>query len=59
MKSSTRDKVEGAGHEVKGIIKQSIGKLSNNPKLVAEGTVEKVIGKIQRKTGQVKNVFEK
>jgi uncharacterized protein YjbJ (UPF0337 family) len=59
MKSSIRDKAEGAMHQVKGTVKEAAGKLSNNRKLEAEGTVEKVAGKAQSKVGEVKKVFGK
>ena len=36
-----------------------VGKLSDNPRLQAEGTVEKLVGKVQRTSGQVKKIFEK
>ena len=57
--SSTHDKVEGKVHQVKGAIKEQIGKLTNNPNLEGEGTAEKIGGKVQEKVGQVKSVFEK
>jgi len=44
---------------VKGKIKEVAGKLSDNPKLQAEGTVEKISGKVQEKIGQVKKVLGK
>jgi uncharacterized protein YjbJ (UPF0337 family) len=59
MKSSRRDKTEGKFHQMKGTIKQAAGKISDNPKLEAEGTVEKISGKVQEKLGQVKKVFGK
>jgi len=59
MKSSTKDKVEGKFHDVKGTIKEAAGKLTDNPKLEAEGTAEKIAGKVQAKIGEVKQVFEK
>lgn len=59
MNSSTKDKVEGTFHEVKGAIKEAAGKLTDNPKLKAEGTVEKIAGKAQEKIGEVKQVFGK
>jgi uncharacterized protein YjbJ (UPF0337 family) len=59
MKSSIRDKVEGTSHEVKGTVKEGVGKLIDNPRLQAEGTVEKIVGKVQRTSGQVKKIFEK
>jgi len=59
VKSSTKDQAEGAFHEVKGKVKEAAGKLSDNPDLEAEGTGEKIAGKIQGKIGQVKKVFGK
>jgi uncharacterized protein YjbJ (UPF0337 family) len=59
MKSGIRDKAEGTFHEVKGKIMEVAGKLSDNPKLRAEGTVEKLGGRLQEKIGQVKQVFGK
>lgn len=59
MKSSSRDQSEGTLHEVKGKIKEAAGKLTDNPKLQAKGTAEKIAGKVQGKLGQVKKVFGK
>ena len=56
MKSSTKDKVEGKYHEVKGKIKEMAGELTDDPKLEAEGTSEKVATKLQKKIGDVKEV---
>jgi uncharacterized protein YjbJ (UPF0337 family) len=58
MKSSTKDQAEGKYHEVKGKIKEVAGELTDNPKLEAEGTSEKLAGKFQTKIGEVKKVFE-
>jgi len=59
MKSSTRDQVEGTFHELKGKVKVAAGKLSDNPKLKASGTMEQIGGKVQGKIGQVKKVLGK
>lgn len=59
MSSSTRDKIEGKFHEVKGAVKEIAGKLSDNPKLEGEGLGEKIAGKVQKKVGQVEKVLEK
>jgi len=59
MKDSTRDKVEGATHELKGAVKEKVGKLVGNPDLEDEGSGEKVGGKIQKKVGDIEKVFEK
>jgi uncharacterized protein YjbJ (UPF0337 family) len=44
MKSSTNDLAKGKLHEVKGKVKEAAGKLTDNPKLQVEGTVEKIAG---------------
>jgi uncharacterized protein YjbJ (UPF0337 family) len=59
MKESTKDKIAGTAHELKGAVKEKMGKATNNPNLQDEGTDEKVGGKIQKKIGDVKKVFEK
>ena len=57
MKSSIRDKAEGTFHEVKGNVKEIVGKITDNPKLEAKGKAERIAGKVQEKVGQVKKVL--
>ena len=57
MKPSSKDEVAGKIHEVKGAVKQKVGKLTKNPDLEAEGIVEKLTGRIRKKIGQVKKVL--
>ena len=59
MKSSTEDKIKGSFHEVKGKAKEKAGQATNNPRLEHEGKTENLAGKIQKKVGQVEEVFEK
>jgi len=59
MKSSTRDKVEGTAKNVRGKVKEVAGRAVGNPKLQDEGTADRVEGKIQKKTGDVKKVFDR
>ena len=56
MKDSTKDKIEGAAHELKGAVKETVGKVVGNPDLEAEGAGERVGGKIQKKVGDIKKV---
>jgi uncharacterized protein YjbJ (UPF0337 family) len=56
MKESTKDKAKGKFHEVKGKVKEKIGRATNNPNLEAEGSGEKIGGKILRKIGEVEKV---
>lgn len=58
MKNSTRDRAAGKAHEVKGKIKEKVGRTTKNPRLEDEGTDEKIGGKIRKKIGQVEKVFE-
>ena len=59
MKSSRQDQTEGMFHKAKDTVKEIAGELSDNPKLEAEGTAEKIAGKVQEKIGQVKKVVGK
>lgn len=58
MKSGSKDQAKGLFHQVKGSAKEVAGKVSGNSQLEAEGTVEKVTGKAQKKIGEVKNVLD-
>ena len=61
--SSTTDKLKGLANEAAGNIKQSVGKVTGNEKLQAEGKAQEVEGKTQRTVGEakdgVKNVANK
>ena len=59
MTSSTTDQIKGKLHELKGGAKEKAGQITNDPNLTAEGQDEKLDGKIQKKVGQIKKVFEK
>jgi uncharacterized protein YjbJ (UPF0337 family) len=53
MKPSTEDKTEGKLHEVKGNVKEQIGKVTNNADLEVSGKVEKNAGKTQKWIGKI------
>jgi uncharacterized protein YjbJ (UPF0337 family) len=59
MKPSTKDEINGDIHEVKGTVKETAGKLTRKPNLDANGRAEQSRGKVQKKVGQIENVFEK
>lgn len=52
MKSSTQDRTEGKLHEVKGRIKEKVGKATNDPDLEGGGEAEKQAGKVQNWIGR-------
>ncbi len=58
MKQSTKDQAKGKFHEVKGQIKEKIGRATNDAHKEADGQDEKIAGKVQKKIGQVERVFE-
>jgi uncharacterized protein YjbJ (UPF0337 family) len=41
----TEDQAEGKFHKIKGILREIAGQLSDDPKLEAEGTGEKIAGR--------------
>ena len=45
MKNSTKDKFKGSFHEVKGTIKEQVGKATNDRALKSEGKAEKNAGR--------------
>lgn len=59
MKSSIKDNAEGKLHQIKGKIKETVGKAVGNPNLEAEGKLEKLEGQVQEKLGQIKKVLDK
>jgi len=58
MEDSIKDKVEGKVHELKGALKEKVGKATNDPDLETEGAAEKIGGKVQKKIGDIEKVFE-
>ena len=59
MNQSTKDEAKGKFHDVKGKVKEKVGRATNNPDLEVEGEVEEFAGRIQKKIGQVEKVFAK
>ncbi len=50
MKASTKDRAKGTIHEVKGKVKEEVGRATNNRRLEAEGKVERIGEKSKRKS---------
>lgn len=59
MKPSTRDELRGKVHELKGTLKEKVGRLTNDSDLQAEGIGEQIGGKVQKKIGQLRKIIEK
>ena len=56
MKSSTKDNVEGKMHQVKGKVKETVGKVIKDRTLESEGKAENLEGKVQEKIGEIEKV---
>jgi uncharacterized protein YjbJ (UPF0337 family) len=57
MKQSTKNKAKGKFHEVKGKVKERVGRAANKPDLEAEGQAERIGGKIQKKICDVEKIL--
>jgi uncharacterized protein YjbJ (UPF0337 family) len=59
MNTSTKDRINGSFHEAKGTIKETVGKITNDRDLKAEGKAEKNAGKLQQRIGHAKEAVVK
>jgi uncharacterized protein YjbJ (UPF0337 family) len=50
-----KDRIEGAAHQAKGAIKETVGKVTGDAKTEAEGAAEKAAGKVQNAAGGIKD----
>jgi uncharacterized protein YjbJ (UPF0337 family) len=50
-----KDRIDGSANQAKGNIKETVGKLTGDAKLQADGKSEKVAGKIQNVVGGIKD----
>ena len=53
-----KNRVEGAAHQVKGSVKEAVGKVTGDKKIQAEGTAEKAAGKVQNAVGGAKDAVK-
>jgi uncharacterized protein YjbJ (UPF0337 family) len=47
-----KDRIEGIGHQVKGAVKEGLGRIIGHAKLEADGTAERASGKVQNAIGR-------
>jgi len=50
-----KDRVEGSAKQIKGNIKEGLGKLTGDTKTEAEGKADKAEGKVQNTIGGIKD----
>jgi uncharacterized protein YjbJ (UPF0337 family) len=53
-----KDRVEGVGHQAKGSVKETVGKVTGDKKTEASGAAEKAAGKVQNAAGGAKDTVK-
>jgi len=53
-----KDRVAGSAKEIKGTVKQAVGKAVGDTKLEADGSSDKAAGKIQNAVGGLKDAIK-
>ena len=53
-----KDRIAGAAKEIKGSIKETVGKAVGDTKLEADGKADKVEGKVQNAIGGLKDALK-
>lgn len=53
-----KDRIAGAAKEIKGTLKETIGKAVGDAKLQSEGKADKVEGKVQNAIGGLKDALK-
>ncbi len=52
-----KDRIAGSAKEIKGAVKETIGKATGDAKLRSDGRADKVEGKVQNAIGGVKDAM--
>ena len=53
-----KDRVIGSEKQIKGTVKQVVGKIVGDAKLEAEGNADKIEGQVQNAVGGLKDTFK-
>ena len=53
-----KDRVIGSAKEIKGTVKQTVGKAAGDAKLESEGQADKIEGKVQNAIGGLKDTLK-
>ena len=54
-----RDRIAGAAKEIKGSVKEAVGKAVGDAKLQADGKADKIEGKVQNAVGSLKDAIRR
>ncbi len=59
MSSGTGDKIEGKGDELKGTVKQGVGRATGDREMQSEGQADELAGKGKGVVGSAKDTLDK
>jgi uncharacterized protein YjbJ (UPF0337 family) len=54
-----KDRIAGSAKEIKGSVKETIGKVVGDAKLESDGKADKIEGKVQNAIGGIKDALKK
>jgi uncharacterized protein YjbJ (UPF0337 family) len=54
-----KDRIAGAAKEIKGAVKQTVGKAVGDAKLQSDGKADEIEGKVQNAIGGLKDALKK
>jgi uncharacterized protein YjbJ (UPF0337 family) len=52
-----KDRIAGVAHQIKGRVKETVGKATGDTKIQVEGAAEKAAGKVQNAVGGAKDAI--
>jgi uncharacterized protein YjbJ (UPF0337 family) len=55
MSDMHKDEAKGAAKDIKGSVKEGVGKATGNQRMASEGAAERVEGKLQKGVGAMKD----
>ena len=55
---TNKDRIEGSAKQVKGTVKEVVGKVVGDAKLQSEGRADKIEGKVQNAVGGLKDALK-
>ena len=56
---ANKDQIAGVAKQAKGSVKEAAGKVTGNKKTQAEGTADRIAGKVQKGYGDLKEKVKK
>jgi uncharacterized protein YjbJ (UPF0337 family) len=54
-----KDRIAGSAKEIKGSVKETVGKVVGDAKLESDGKADKIEGKVQNAIGGIKDALKK